>query len=79
VPILEFRCGKCGKSYEWLKLSSKEEPVCPHCGSSEAARQMSVFAVGPGGRASRPDGCPSAADGSCPSAGHSCCPGCGHG
>ena len=50
MPILEYRCGKCGKEFEWLKLASNEEPVCPHCGGDEFERLLSTFAVGPGAR-----------------------------
>jgi putative FmdB family regulatory protein len=45
MPIYEFRCGSCGKEFETLVRSSKEEkPCCPSCGAS-AIRKMSVFAA----------------------------------
>jgi putative FmdB family regulatory protein len=32
--LLEFKCSKCGKHFEEL-VEEGEQPVCPHCGSSE--------------------------------------------
>ena len=46
MPLYEFTCERCGKSFEELKsLSEREDPAsCPDCGA-EAKRQMSAFAM----------------------------------
>ncbi|MEW6218253.1 MAG: zinc ribbon domain-containing protein [Thermodesulfobacteriota bacterium] len=71
MPLFDFVCNACKKPFETLVLGS-ERPVCPACGSSDLAKQMSTFAFrsqGPGGEvtsgASKCGGC---AGGSC----HSC-------
>jgi len=56
MPVYEYRCRKCGKTYEFLKKSSGDDPVCPHCGGREAKRLLSGFAVGKGGE-TRADAC----------------------
>jgi len=68
LPILEFKCAKCGKSFEWLKLASKDEPVCPHCGGGEFERLLSTFAVGAGVR----EAAPCADSGPCAGEGDGC-------
>jgi putative FmdB family regulatory protein len=62
MPIFEYRCQKCGKTFEHFtqRASAIKPPVCPSCGSEEAERVFSVFAgriEGGGG------GCGSAATG----------------
>lgn len=43
MPIYEYACVPCGKSFEELVLrrSDEAEIRCPGCGSAEIARQMS--------------------------------------
>jgi putative FmdB family regulatory protein len=47
MPIYEFRCRKCRKRFSVLTLRVGEsyELRCEHCGSSEADRLMSRFAM----------------------------------
>ncbi len=51
MPIFEFRCTTCDKSFEELVRSSSlvEEVVCPACGSHEVRRMISLFASFGGG------------------------------
>lgn len=46
MPLYEFTCERCGKSFEELKsLADRDEPgICPDCGA-EAKRELSSFAV----------------------------------
>jgi putative FmdB family regulatory protein len=48
MPIYEFRCLKCGKTFELLKLKKEDEAVkmkCPECGSPEVERVLSSVSV----------------------------------
>lgn len=47
MPLLEYRCGGCGKTSEQLVLAGDiaEAPVCPSCGSEEMSRLLSRFAT----------------------------------
>ena len=49
MPIYEFVCTECNKSFEDLvfSLSSIDEVVCPACGSSQVKKKMSTFASKP--------------------------------
>ncbi len=50
MPIFEYRCSKCGKSFEKLVLSrDSAPPVCPECGSKKVAQQLSRFSSGGSG------------------------------
>jgi putative FmdB family regulatory protein len=46
MPIFEFTCKECGKSFEELVLSTSkvDDVVCPACGSGEVKKKMSTFA-----------------------------------
>ncbi|MFZ7110104.1 MAG: FmdB family zinc ribbon protein [Desulfatiglandales bacterium] len=48
MPIYEFKCNKCGKSFEHLVLGSDREqgPSCPVCGHGDTSRLMSSFSCG---------------------------------
>jgi len=43
MPIYEYACAPCGKSFEELVLrkSDEAEVRCPKCGNADVARQMS--------------------------------------
>lgn len=43
MPIYEYACAPCGKSFEELVIRKSDEAgvKCPACGSAEVARQMS--------------------------------------
>ena len=48
MPIYEFRCLKCGKIFELLKLKKEDEAVkmkCPKCNSPEIERVLSSVSV----------------------------------
>ncbi len=47
MPIYEYRCRKCRRRFSvlTLRVSEKVEPRCEHCGSAEADRLMSRFAM----------------------------------
>ena len=51
MPIYEYTCKSCKKSFEQLVRSMSGEPKvkCPECGSAETARNLSVFAVSSAG------------------------------
>lgn len=49
MPIYEYNCRHCHKSFEELVLSAHEAIACPECASSEVERKLSVFSS-PGGR-----------------------------
>ena len=48
MPIYEFKCNKCGNSFEQLIFSSDEEEklACPLCGESDTCKLMSSFSSG---------------------------------
>jgi putative FmdB family regulatory protein len=56
VPIYEFACRSCDRRFEELvKLNgSTVAATCPHCGSADAQRLLSMFAVGSASQA-KPD------------------------
>ncbi len=43
MPIYEYACAPCRKTFEFLVLrkSDEAEARCPECGSADVARQMS--------------------------------------
>lgn len=49
MPIYEFVCKECTKSFEDLVLSASriDEVVCPVCGSRQVKKKMSTFASKP--------------------------------
>ncbi|MDB6018482.1 MAG: Regulatory protein FmdB family [Pedosphaera sp.] len=55
MPIYEFQCGKCKKESEILVRSSQWEGTpCPHCGSTNLTKKLSVFASSAGNDDSGP-------------------------
>ena len=69
MPIFEYLCKSCGKSFEKLvpKATDKVYP-CPECGSEETEKKLSVFS--PQMNADK-HSCPSAS--TCESMGAPCC------
>ena len=47
MPIYEYRCRKCGKRFSVLTLRASERvsPECARCGSRDADRLLSRFAM----------------------------------
>jgi len=54
MPIFEFECEVCGKSFEELVRSANavEGVVCPQCQSGQVRKKISLFASKPAGGAS---------------------------
>lgn len=58
MPIYEYRCPDCGRTYEQLrKMSDADRDLeCPYCASPKPERQLSTFACG-GNSGSASAGC----------------------
>lgn len=48
MPLFEFQCSECNRSFEKLVFTSedKEGIVCPTCSSSKVEIQLSAFGIG---------------------------------
>ena len=48
MPIYEYKCSKCGCTFEKLVFNSDQEEgfVCPTCGDQDTCRLMSSFSCG---------------------------------
>ncbi|HET7825481.1 MAG TPA: zinc ribbon domain-containing protein [Anaeromyxobacter sp.] len=62
MPIYEYACSRCGKSFEELVIrrSDADEVKCPACGAREVSRKMSRPAatrVESSGGSGPPPGC----------------------
>jgi len=56
MPILEYQCEQCGKSFDFLSRNTRDKAqACPHCQSTRLTRKLSVFAAP--SSASRDDSC----------------------
>lgn len=44
MPIYEYKCNKCGSTFEAL-IRGSEVPACPDCKSEEVGRLMSAPAA----------------------------------
>ncbi len=58
MPIYEYRCTKCDRSFEALVRPGDGGAQCPLCHGSKLKREMSTFAA----RGSNGDGAAAAAD-----------------
>ncbi len=47
MPIYEFGCPQCRKTFSFLskRIKQDRDPECPKCGSKKMTRQMSTFAM----------------------------------
>jgi len=47
MPLFEFECNNCNKSFEDLVRDSDEieDVICPFCGNSSAKKKISTFAT----------------------------------
>jgi putative FmdB family regulatory protein len=61
MPIYEFHCHDCDREFEDLVMRSSDVVVCPRCGSENAEKLMSAFAVGGDARRSGESSCGSCA------------------
>ncbi|MDA3792163.1 MAG: zinc ribbon domain-containing protein [Elusimicrobia bacterium] len=64
MPIFNYKCKKCGNTFEKMTgvISEEEELKCSKCSSKEIEKILSTFSVG-AGRSSTP--APSCSTGSC--------------
>lgn len=50
MPIYDYKCGECGKTFtKILRMSERKTPEqepCPHCGSSGKVEQVLLSAPG---------------------------------
>ena len=44
MPIYEYRCANCDRSFEAFVRPSDTSAQCPHCNGSKLTREMSTFA-----------------------------------
>ena len=44
MPMYEFRCNKCGGTFEELVFASDETVPCPQCGSQDTEKMISKCA-----------------------------------
>ncbi|MBF0608720.1 MAG: FmdB family zinc ribbon protein [Candidatus Magnetobacterium sp. LHC-1] len=44
MPIYEYLCNNCNQNVELLVYGNRQVS-CPHCGSSEMKKKMSMFGV----------------------------------
>lgn len=70
MPIYDYRCSDCGKTYDvFHKVREvKEDIICPECNSTEHVRLISAPSIsmkGSSSSSSFSDQMPSCADGSC--------------
>ncbi|MBR2374453.1 MAG: zinc ribbon domain-containing protein [Lentisphaeria bacterium] len=74
MPIFNFTCSKCGKTFETLLKNRSEQAECPACGSTEVTAAPNRISVGRSNSNSCPNQalCPGAAASGCGCA-SSCC------
>jgi putative FmdB family regulatory protein len=46
MPIYEYHCTGCGRTFEELVRSASEKIACPSCASADVKRLLSVFSSG---------------------------------
>lgn len=48
MPMYEYRCDSCGRTYEQLRRMSDADTdlKCPHCDSEQVERLVSACAIG---------------------------------
>jgi putative FmdB family regulatory protein len=58
MPIFEYTCSKCGRTFEKLVLGRNQEaPACPYCGEKKVEQQFSTFASATAGAKSSRAAC----------------------
>ena len=65
MPVYEYKCSGCGRTYDVLHMGREkiEDVVCPACHSTEYKKLMSAPSVSMKSDTGGGDACPS--DGSC--------------
>jgi putative FmdB family regulatory protein len=53
MPLYEYACARCDRSFEKYARTFNETPECPGCGGSDVSRLLSTFAVSAGGGSSQ--------------------------
>lgn len=52
MPLFDYKCNPCAKTFETLQLNSSEPVNCPTCGSADTQKQitgsLSFSIKGPG-------------------------------
>lgn len=57
MPLYEYVCDECSRSFEKLVRAWGEAVTCPHCQSAAVEKQLSSFAFKGGGVASPGSSC----------------------
>lgn len=77
MPIYEYQCNDCTKTFEYLVLGQSEPENCQYCNAANIQRLMSAcgfFSKGSGGETVRA----AAGSSACGSCTAGSCSGCGH-
>jgi len=74
MPIYEFRCDDCERSFETFVMPGRADAECPTCGGANLRRELSVFAAraGDAAGAATPANGPSRSPGGCCGGGCGC-------
>ncbi len=51
MPVYEYECGKCKKSFEVLVFNLSEKVQCKFCGSKKIKKLLSSFGISMGSKA----------------------------
>ena len=70
MPLYEYVCESCHEKFEQLVPSFRSQATCPKCGSHEAEKLLSTFAMSHGGGSGEAPRMPAMAGG-----GGGCCGG----
>lgn len=58
MPIYEYFCEKCEKTFEAIvSISFRDTPACKDCGSADTRKIMSATSITSQGKSSQPAGC----------------------
>jgi len=74
MPIYEYRCTDCDRSFEAFVRPGRDEAECPSCHGGSLVRELSVFAAASGSRDAA-NGNATAAASEAPVRGGVCCGG----
>ena len=51
MPLYEYKCKRCGHSFEHLARTHREPaPQCPKCGARNPKKRLSAFSTSAGSR-----------------------------